>query len=241
MSEERYIPAAGRGLLTGLYDPVIALTMRERTFRGRLERRILAAAARSPRVVDVGCGTGTLAISLAHRLGDGVVVGIDGDPAVLTRARQKPGADRVTWTEGRADRLPLAGDSVDIVVMSLLLHHLVPNVKEDALREAARVLKPGGALHIADWGRPGDPVMRVAFHALQLVDGREGTAPHARGEIPSFLKVAGFGHVVVHDRLRTVWGVLELLSAHLSPDFKSEIREPTLDEPTAAPGRRDMG
>ncbi len=97
--------------------------------------------------------------------------------------------------------------------MSLLLHHLEPTGKRAALAEAARVLKPAGRLHIADWGRPPDPVMRAAFFALQLLDGFAGTQPHARGELPCFVTQAGFVDVETRTRLRTFWGLLELLGA----------------------------
>jgi ubiquinone/menaquinone biosynthesis C-methylase UbiE len=94
---------------------------------------------------------------------------------------RKRGAERVTWTEGLATSLPVPESSADRVVMSLLLHHLAPAAKRQALAEALRVLRPGGRLHIADWGRPPAPLMRVAFFlTVQLVDGLEGTPPHRR-------------------------------------------------------------
>ena len=55
--------------------------------------------------------------------------------------------------------------------------------------------------------------MRAAFFTLQLIDGFAGTADHAAGRLPAFIEGAGFGEVELHDRLRTAWGSLELLSA----------------------------
>jgi len=97
--------------------------------------------------------------------------------------------------------------------MSLLLHHLGPDGKPAALTEAHRVLRPGGRLDIADWGRPADPLMRAAFFALQLIDGFDGTRDHAAGRLPGFVTDAGFTDVHTHRRLRTAWGSLELLRA----------------------------
>ena len=68
---ERYVPAAGRPAFTRLYDTVVALTMRDATFRGRLRAQVLDGLAPGAAVVDVGCGTGTLAIALAARVAEG--------------------------------------------------------------------------------------------------------------------------------------------------------------------------
>jgi len=138
---------------------------------------------------------------------------VGSDPDALALALGKPGAARVSWSEGLATSLPLPDTGADAVVMSLLLHHLAPAAKRAALAEAARVLQPGGRLHIADWGRPHDPLMRAAFFVLQLADGFEGTRDHAAGLLPRLVAEAGFGDVTRTDRLRTAWGSLDLLAA----------------------------
>lgn len=214
MTEEaRYVPAAGHSFLTRLYDPSIALTMRERRFRGLLADQVVHGLAEGSTVADVGCGTGTFAIALAQARPDLRIVGIDGDQAVLATAMEKAGAEAVEWLDGLAGELPLAGASADGVVMSLLLHHLDPPAKQAALTEARRVLRPGGRLHVADWGRPHDPLMRGAFLLLQALDGFSNTRDHAAGRLPGIVAAAGFEDVTTHARLRTGWGSLELLSA----------------------------
>jgi ubiquinone/menaquinone biosynthesis C-methylase UbiE len=212
-TEQRYVHAAGRAWLTRVYDPVVALTVRERRFRGLLAERVTAALPHGGTVVDVGCGTGTFAIALAAQRPDASAVGVDGDPQVLAIARSKPGAERVDWREGLAGGLDLEDDSADGVVMSLLLHHLEPDAKRAALADARRLLRAGGTLHVADWGRPHDPLMRAAFGVLQAIDGFPNTRDHAAGRLPAFVKDAGFAGVTTYARLRTVWGSLELLSA----------------------------
>ena len=210
-TEERYVPASGRFGPTSLYDRSIALTMREERWRPVLRDRVLAGVPEGGRVVDVGAGTGTLAVALAEARPDVEVVGVDGDPEILAQARAKPGAERVIWEPGLAGELPLASESADAAVISLVLHHLGPGGKRRALADVARVLRPGGRLHVADWGRPATPALRGAFFALQVLDGFEGTRDHAAGRLPDFLRAAGFDDVRRTGRLRTTWGTLELL------------------------------
>jgi ubiquinone/menaquinone biosynthesis C-methylase UbiE len=209
----RFVPAAGRRGFTRLYDATIALTMRESLFRGRLAAQVLEELPAEARIADVGAGTGTLAIALAAAAPTATVAGIDPDPEVVAIARAKVGAEAVEWRAGFAGDLPLADGCCDRVVMSLVLHHLDAAAKRAALAEAHRVLRDGGRIHIADWGRAQDPLMRSTFFALRLIDGFAGTRDHAAGRLPRFVEEAGFRAVERHDRLRTAWGSLELLSA----------------------------
>jgi ubiquinone/menaquinone biosynthesis C-methylase UbiE len=212
-AEDRYVTATGLRGLTRFYDSIIAVTMREQLFRGRLTQQVLADLPAAARIVDVGAGTGTFAIALAAAAPAAEVIGIDGDPEILTLARAKPGAAALEWKQGLANALPLADRSCDRVAMSLLLHHLDADGKRVALAEAHRVLRDGGRLHIADWGKPQDPLMRAGLFTLAIFDGFDGIRDHAAGRLPRFVEDAGFGPVRRHDRLRTAWGSLELLSA----------------------------
>ena len=210
-TERRYVPANGRFLPTSIYDRSIAITMREGAWRPRLVREVLEGEPAD--VLDLGCGSGTLAIAIAAAPGDHRVTGIDGDPEILGIARAKPGSEDVTWVEGFADELPFEGGSFDRVVTSLLLHHLEPPVKRAALAEAHRVLRPGGRLHVADFGRSQDPAMRVLFAALQVLDGFSNTSDHPAGRLPGMIAEAGFDDVESGGSLRTTWGSFELLTA----------------------------
>jgi ubiquinone/menaquinone biosynthesis C-methylase UbiE len=216
-SEDRYVTAAGLRGLTRFYDSIVALTTRERLFRGQLAEQVSAGLREGARVADIGAGTGTFAIALAADRPATEVIGIDGDPEALRIARAKPGSGGVEWKQGLAAELPLADGSCDRVVMSLLLHHLDPDGKRAALAECHRVLRPDGRLHIADWGKPQDPLMRAGLFTLAVFDGFDGIRDHAAGRVPAFVTDAGFSEVERHNRLRTAWGTLELLSADLSP------------------------
>lgn len=209
--DSRYVPAAGIDALTGVYDVGVRLTMRE----GRWRRLIIDEIATvDPQVVlDVGCGTGTLTIAAAKELQDARVVGLDGDRKVLDLARRKDGSERVEWVEGLADELPFGDGEVDALVTTLVFHHLPLGIKRAALTEAMRVLRPGGRLVVGDWGRPQDPVMSVAFLALQCLDGFANTGDNRRGLVPQLITETGFERLRVLRRLRTVAGTFEVMSA----------------------------
>jgi SAM-dependent methyltransferase len=108
---------------------------------------------------------------------------------------------------------PLAWRSFDRIVSSLLFHHLVPDDKRQSLREAFELLKPAGVLHVADWGRPHGPLMRVAFLSVQVLDGFSTTADSVRGMLPRYMEEAGFEPVEETHRERTVFGSLAVYRA----------------------------
>ena len=98
------------------------------------------------------------------------------------------------------------------MLSSLLLHHLTRDFKEGTIREVRRILRPSGEFHLADWGRPHNLLMRLAFLPVQLLDGFETTADSVRGALPGFIESAGF-EVRRPARYATVFGSLDLLSA----------------------------
>ena len=218
MSDQaRYVPAAGWRPFTRLYDPLLRVTMREDRFRGRMLARAAADLPHGGTLLDVGSGTGTFALAAASARPDARIHAADGDPEVLSIAQAKEDAETVSWHEALAGRLPVPDGSVDVVTISLVLHHLVPAQKHDTLVEARRVLRRGGRLHVADWGRPGGPAMWAIFTTLRAVDGLEQTRDHAAGRLPEIIASAGFRAVRTHIRLPTAFGTLELISA-TAPD-----------------------
>ena len=209
MTDDRYVPAAGRAGLTRFYDLGVRVTMRERLWRPVI---VEAVADRNPAVVaDVGCGTGALSIPIAATLPSARVIGIDGDPQVLDIARGKPGANAVEWTEGLAGALPLQAGEADVVVTSLVLHHLPLQTKREMLSEAHRVLRPGGRLIVADWAAPQDVVASAGFALLQVLDGFATTNDNRHGLIPQLIVQAGFPEPRLLRRVRTALGTFEVL------------------------------
>jgi SAM-dependent methyltransferase len=210
---DEYIPALRFRSLTRLYDPLLAAFLRERTWKTRLVEQ--AALQPGMRVLDLGCGTGTLTLLLVRARPDVRVVGLDADPEILARAREKArqAGLQIEFVQAMADEPPFPDGSFDRVVSSLFFHHLTSNGKRRTLAAVRRLLRPGGELHVADWGRAQDPLMRAAFLFVQLLDGFESTADNVRGHLAVLVEAAGFGSVAETDRLRTVLGTLSLLRA----------------------------
>ncbi|MBI4591458.1 MAG: methyltransferase domain-containing protein [Candidatus Rokubacteria bacterium] len=139
-----------------LYDTfanVFFLGRRRATFQ-----RLIAAAGVQPgqRVLDVGCGTGYFARLLAHAVGpEGLVVGIDPSLEMITYASHKAGRARnCQFQVGTAESLDFPTEHFDVVVSSLVMHHLPEDMQGPALREMRRVLRPGGKLLVADFQIP---------------------------------------------------------------------------------------
>jgi ubiquinone/menaquinone biosynthesis C-methylase UbiE len=206
-----YVPAAGHDLFLPLYDPLLRLLGMERA-----RRRFLAAAALRPgeRVLEIGCGTGTLAVRVKQQQPQVRVTGLDPDSKALARARakaQRAGVE-VAFDEGRADALPYADASFDRVLSSLMLHHLSQAEKLAALREAARVLAPGGMIHVVDFGPPSGRLERALTH---FFDHGGRMADNLAGRLPELMAQSGLAGAREVEALRTAFGRLAIYEARV--------------------------
>jgi SAM-dependent methyltransferase len=213
-----YVPALGVRALTGIYDPVVALTTREGTFKRELLRELGPRAGE--RILDLGCGTGTLALMIKHSQPEAAMEGVDADPTVLARARRKSAKQGlpIRFHCALAQELPFEANVFDAVVTSLFLHHLARDQKMAAFAEVSRVLRPGGRLHIADWGRPSGRLMALASKPIRLLDGFAPTADNLAGRLPAMLAEAGFEEVHEGARIPTAFGTLALYNARVSEE-----------------------
>lgn len=137
------------------YDLIawIFLRGREKAFREKVID--LAGIRHGEAILDVGCGTGSLTIAAKQRVATaGRVVGIDPAPEMIARAEKKAKKTgvEISFQTSAVERLPFPDAQFDVVLSSLMLHHLPKSAREQGAREINRVLKPGGRWIIVDFG-----------------------------------------------------------------------------------------
>jgi len=210
-----YTPALGLRVLTPFYDAAIAAFTRERTWRKRLVQQI--APQTGMRIVDIGCGTGTLTRALKQAAPAAEVIGVDPDAQVLEKARALATAEglEITYVEGFFDDDFVAAHGPFAAVTSSLVLHQVPLAGKAAiLRSAFKSLSSGGRLHIADYGVQPGRLMRFAFrNTVQRIDGIQDTEHNARGVLPELMREAGFDPVEEMASIPTPSGAITLFRA----------------------------
>jgi ubiquinone/menaquinone biosynthesis C-methylase UbiE len=182
-----YVPAAGHDWLLPLYDPLVSLLGGDTARKALLDQATIRS---THRILDIGCGTGTLAVLIKRLHPDVEVVGVDPDPKALARAGRK--AERagvsVQFDQGYSDELPYAAASFNRVFSSFMLHHLPVQAKERTLDGVRRVLAPDGLLHVLDFAMPASRPhwLRRLFHS------REHLKDGAKDRLLTLLTEAGF-------------------------------------------------
>lgn len=193
---KEFTPALGHAALPPFYDNAIALMTREGRWRNALVNRVNPGA--SDRILDVGCGTGSLAIMLNRRAPSSVIAGLDPDADVLRRASQKANqaGAKIRFEQGFArDAAFVLSDGATKVVSSLVFHQVPMTEKKAGLAAMYASLVRGGEIHIADYGLQRTALMRLLFKQIQRLDGIENTTPNAMGILPTLMNEAGFADV----------------------------------------------
>ncbi len=201
--DKKYIPALSFRWLTPLYDPLLKWGMREETFKRRLIER--ADIRPGMNVIDLGCGTGTLTVMLKGSAPLANITGVDGDAEVLTIAQTKAVQAKVNvkWDLGLAYKLPYPDNSFDVVVSSLVIHHLISRDKVRAFQEVHRILRPGGWSQIVDFGRPFSLLTQIQARIMFRL---EEAADNFAGRIQPMLREAGFESAREAERINTIFG-----------------------------------
>ena len=208
-----YLPAARFDFLTPVFDVFVRGTTRERTFKRKLLEQ--AALKDGADVLDLGSGTGTLAIWAKQDNPRASIRGLDGDPSIIAQATRKAARAgvEVPFDEGLSYELPYEDASFDRVLSSLFFHHLVLRDKERTISEVARVLRPGGELHVADWGEPRSATAKLGAVAIRRFDGDEPTRDNLAGRLPELFEAGGLEDAHERERVSAPLGVISLYSA----------------------------
>lgn len=168
------LATAGRVLhrATG-YDLLLKLLWfgRERAFREKV--LLLARLQPGESVLDVGCGTGTLAIAATRQVGPGGSVhAIDASPEMLARAKKKAQrvSAKIVFQNALAEALPFPDAQFDLVTTTVMLHHLPKKTRQACISEICRVLKPGGRVLAVDFDGSSQHSFISHFHRHSYVN-----------------------------------------------------------------------
>ena len=198
ISMSNFIPALKYDVLTKYYDVVVEYTTSEKLFKSDIVAHL--KPNKGDKLLDLGCGTGTLATMIKGAYPGIEITGLDADEKALHIAKQKSNDQNLTinFERANATKLPFPSCSFDSVVSSLFFHHLLPEQKKKVLLEVQRVLKPEGVFYLADWGVPKNLKEKIGYFLVQLLDGFKTTNDNKRGLIPVFCSEAGFNIKIVN-------------------------------------------
>lgn len=155
--------------IAGRYDLLNRVMTLGQDIRWRRDAVAMLGLSRSARLLDVGAGTGDLAMEARRQATDARVVAGDFSSGMMAVGRRRPGADRIAWVACDALRLPFSSRSFDAVVSGFLLRNVTD--LDRALREQWRILRPGGRAVSLDTSPPARGPWRpfLTFHLHSVI------------------------------------------------------------------------
>lgn len=205
-----YIPSFSNEEITFGYDPPVKWFLRETAINNRLLEQ--ARIEKGQRVLDLGCGTGALAMMIKKAQSGADVIGIDGDRKNLEIAEikaRKQGVN-IPLFDAVVFDLPCRDNYFDRVFASMLFHHLTTKDKILTAKEMYRILKPGGELHVADFGMPRNALMACIGRITRRFEGMDD---NIQGLLPHVVYAADFKQIETTMELVTILGTISLLRA----------------------------
>ncbi|KDR95120.1 phosphoethanolamine N-methyltransferase [Peptoclostridium litorale DSM 5388] len=175
-------------ILADYYD-CLTFTEKSRFRRKQIE---LMDIHKGEKVLDVGCGTGVLSILSKTAVGEsGEVEGIDIAPRMISNAQEKAKKANlnINFNVASIDELPYPDDYFDVVIASLVFHHLPVEIKREGLQEIHRVLKDDGRFFLCDFGSPHILTAPIMYLMLIWIS---PTRYQLLGKLPSLIVECGF-------------------------------------------------
>ncbi|MBK8052981.1 MAG: class I SAM-dependent methyltransferase [Saprospiraceae bacterium] len=208
-----FIPALGYDFLTAYYDMAIKLTMPEKKFRRILVESIYPQDDES--ILEFGFGTGQNLILVKNQNQNIRLTGLDIDPKVKDIANYKLAKNNLTVPLDlySGNIFPYPDNHFDKIYSCLVFHQLDADTKANSLKEIYRVLKPGGELIIADWGKADNKIMRLTFGIVQMLDGFKTTDDNVKGKMPEYIAKGGFENVQIIQSINTAIGTFSYFKA----------------------------
>lgn len=183
-----FVPALKYHFLTPIYDKFLSFWLPEKSIR--LKTTGIAKVNGNEKVLDFGCGTGTLLLQLADQFPNLALYGVDIDPKILKIAKSKDANNRINWQ--LLSHFEAFENSFDTIFCTWVFHHFSDSEKAVYLEKLNGYLKRGGTLIVVDWGKPSNALMQVLFFIVQCFDSFKTMKMHRKGQFSSLFSLTGF-------------------------------------------------
>lgn len=191
---KKYIPPLNVKFLTPFYDIFCRISGFGDKFRNKIISHL--NPKHGMHILDLGCGTGVDDRLILRQYPHVNIVGVDPDKDAIAIAKRN--SQNIKYVIGYATNLPFENNRFDIVISTLVFHHLPTESKKEAMKEAYRVLKPGGLFLLTDLGKSKNKFWALLSWISLLEEGKD----NIEGKIPLFMTEAGFKNVEIIDEPR---------------------------------------